>query len=280
MLSPLLRSLTIIQVSIVNYRKEMTDQFQDIQKLKVGALRKEFSQKVCHNPHYSLRAFARDLDLSHTLLSLIFSNKRPLTNSTAQKLVSNERLGEETRSILSLGHIKKDEAKVEFQRLTLQSFAMISDWVHYAVLSLTEIIGFRWDATWIARKLRIGEGRAKTVMNRLTELNFIQKNEFGNYKQSVGKIVIGNKESTEAAQLYNKGLLKKAVQSMSETQFIERDLSSTTFAMDPQYIPYAIERIRSFRRELTQELEGLGAKKEVYALAVQIFPLSKNEENQ
>jgi hypothetical protein len=54
-----------------------------------------------------------------------------------------------------------------------------------------------------------------------------------------------------------------------------RDLSSTTFAMDPKQVGHALKRIREFRRELSRELEEFGNPQEVYNLTVQLFPSSK-----
>ena len=63
--------------------------------------------------------------------------------------------------------------------------------------------------------------------------------------------------------------------SLEQDSFEIRDHSSTTMAIDPALIPYARQRIREFRRELTEELEGKGNRSEIYNLTVQIYPVSK-----
>jgi hypothetical protein len=45
--------------------------------------------------------------------------------------------------------------------------------------------------------------------------------------------------------------------------------------MNPKNVPYAIERIRAFRRQLTDELEVMDESEEVYNLTVQLFPSSR-----
>ena len=49
-------------------------------------------------------------------------------------------------------------------QMTLDSFAFISDWFHYGILSLLEIAGARFEARWVARHLGITEIEAKSAI--------------------------------------------------------------------------------------------------------------------
>jgi hypothetical protein len=53
-------------------------------------------------------------------------------------------------------------------------------------------------------------------------------------------------------------LIRKAVESLENDPIELRDFSSTTFAMNPKHVAYALKRIREFRRQWTQELESFG----------------------
>jgi uncharacterized protein (TIGR02147 family) len=112
-------------------------------------------------------------------------------------------------------------------------------------------------------------------MKRLIKLNLVGLDENGRYRQIAPPIAVENKLSTMATRKFNRELMKQAIHSMENDSFETRDLSSTTFTLDPEFIPYAVDRIRNFRRSLTKELENLGNRKEVYALTVQIFPLTQ-----
>src|SRR5687768_3372352 len=50
-------------------------------------LLQDFESRRRHNASYSLRAYARSLDVSITTLSQVLSGKRPLTLKTARKIV-------------------------------------------------------------------------------------------------------------------------------------------------------------------------------------------------
>jgi hypothetical protein len=50
-----------------------------------------------------------------------------------------------------------------------------------------------------------------------------------------------------------------------------------TLAMDSSLIPYAKEKIRKFRRELTLDLEAKGKPNSVFEFMIQLFPLTTPE---
>ena len=49
-------------------------------------MRTELDGRKVKNPNYSLRAFARDLGVSHTLISLILNGKRAMSQKMMKKL--------------------------------------------------------------------------------------------------------------------------------------------------------------------------------------------------
>lgn len=59
------------------------------QEVYLQILQREFDKKKEKNPRYSLRIFARHLDIDHSTLSQIFSRKRGISEKLAQKIVDN-----------------------------------------------------------------------------------------------------------------------------------------------------------------------------------------------
>ncbi len=236
----------------------------------------ELELRQTENPRYSQRAFARDLGVSHALLSLAISGKRDISADFAQRLLEISRLPIEQLEAIKAG-LPIDTPNI-FERIDLEKFEMISDWTHYAVLSLLEVEGSRWDVKWMSRRLGQSPAKVKVVMNRLDHLGLIKKLESGRAIQATAPIVVENQKSSIAAKRFNRRLLQKATAAMDEVPFESRDLSSTVFTLNPKYIPYAIERIRNFRRSLSNELENLGEQTDVYALAVQLFPVALLED--
>lgn len=244
-------------------------------------LQLELERRCTKNPRYSLRSFAKALGLSHTVLSLVLSGKRPLSKKAIHQVAQQLDLDPaQKQKLLDDKIVQRRRTPVspviDYQQISLDVFSMISDWVHYATLSLLEIKGARFEARWIAKQLGVTEMRAKLAMERLVRLEMVVQEKNGKWKQSGKPLKVENTVSTESTREFHKQVLNRAIESLENDPIEVRDFSAMTLAIDPALIPYAKERIRAFRRELTQELESKGAPKRVYNLTVQIYPVSKS----
>lgn len=241
----------------------------------IEILKAEFELRKKNKPKYSLRAFAMHLGLSHTVLSLVLTGKRPLSQRAALQIVDRLKLSpEKARIILSGEFRRRGRAPVSYDEMNLESFNIISDWAYYAVLSLFEIPSSKFDPKWIAARLNITEARAEDVLQVLVTSGLLAK-EQSVWKQTGKPIKMENAVSTKVTRSFNKKLIGKAIESLESDPMELRNLSSTTFAVDTAHLPFAIKKIRDFRRKLVAELEKKGAPKEVYSLTVQLFPLTK-----
>ncbi len=245
----------------------------------VELLRFEFSSRSEKNPQFSLRSFAKFLGVSHALLSLVLNEKRSPSKAFIGKMSERLALNPESRSILQnslKNEIPKTTEEVRYQKIGLDQFALVSEWQHFAILSLLEIEDTILRPEFISKRLGISETLARVSLKRLFDLDLLVKDEKSNrWQQKPGPIVVENSESTAYTRRFQNQLMNKALESLEADPIMVRDHSSTTFSMNPKNIPYALKRIRSFRRELTKELEDMGEKEEVYNLTVQIFPTSR-----
>jgi uncharacterized protein (TIGR02147 family) len=249
-------------------------------------LQAELTRRISRNPRYSMRRFAQALGISHTVLSLVLSGKRPLSKKAASQVSDVLGLNPMQREKL-IKHRKKvphgtaelaTDSSIEasdYRQISLDTFTVVSDWYHFAILSLLELPTAKLEPKWISSKLGISEIEAKLAVERLLRLDLIRKNPKGEWKQAGHPIRIGNEHSTSATRKFHAQLLAKALESLEHDPFETRDFTSMTLIMDSSELPYAREKIRDFRRKLTQELEARGKPDRVYNLNVQIFPLSK-----
>lgn len=248
----------------------------------LAILRSEFSARAEKNPQFSLRSFARFLGISHSLLSLVLNGQRKPSKKFVAQIVERLPLSPDQQKTLMAAagpsgakkRISKDQ-KFEYYRLSLDQFALMSEWQHYAILSLLEIPDTQLTPEFIAQRLNISVMLARVCLQRLFNLNLIEKDpKTDRWKQSAAPIVVENTKSTAHSRKFQKRLMLKAIESLENDPMEVRDISSTTFAMDAKHVGYALKRIREFRRELTRELEEFGAPNEVYNLSVQLFPTS------
>lgn len=241
----------------------------------VELLRTVISERTEKNPNFSLRAFARATGISHTVLSLVLSGKRPLSKKAASKLADYLELNPEQRQHI-LGGYEKTKP-IEFSSLSLDAFSVIADWYHYAILSLLDLPDTKLEPRSISRRLGITVLEAKLAIERLQRLDLVVQEADGRWRGRGQALKVDNTISTPATRKFNKQLLEKAAESIDRDDISERAISGVSLAIDPSQIEYAKKRIRDFRRELMADLESKGTPDSVYFLTIQLFPVAKTE---
>ncbi|HTL11225.1 MAG TPA: TIGR02147 family protein [Bdellovibrionota bacterium] len=250
-------------------------------------LRRELERRCRTNPRYSLRAFARALQISPTALSLVLSGKRPLSRKAAHKVAQVLPLAPAENQVLQRWaelkpRLRKASTEQTFGRplteegshaISLDAFALIADWYHYGILSLLEAKGPRLAPADIARSLGITELEASGALERLQRLGILESTPEG-FKRLVGAMRM-TEVSPSAVKKYHTQILSKGIEAIENRPREEMDLSAMTLAMDPAQVPYARDQITRFRRRLTRELDRKGGKKRVYVLGFQVFPVSE-----
>ncbi len=235
----------------------------------IEKLTNEFANAKAKNPSYSLRAFSSRIGIQASALSEILNGKRIISKKMGQRILSGLGINPlEFENILS-GTGEGIEAN-----LSLDYFKAISDWYYFAILSLAEVPNFKADPVWISTRLNISKRDAKTALERLVKLEMLIVKEDGSYEASG----IQYKTPTDILNVSLKNhtiqALELASDSIVNDPVEERDFSTITMAIDPSQIDVAKKMIKSFRRRLSKRLET-GDKKEVYKLAIQLFPLSR-----
>ncbi|MBI3295491.1 MAG: DUF4423 domain-containing protein [Deltaproteobacteria bacterium] len=212
--------------------------------------------------------------MSHTVLSLVLSGKRPLSKKAAISVAAQLALSPtEAQALFSSNGTTAFVS--EPSPMDLDTFAVIAEWYHFAILSLLELPNARLEAQWIARQLNLSPLEAGLAIDRLIRLGIIAQNKDGRWRQTKESFRLDPRHSTTATRRFQLQLIQKAVESLENEPLEKRDHTSTTFAMDPALLPYAKARIQTFRRELTSELEQLGTPRQVFNLTVQLFASSK-----
>ena len=125
-------------------------------------LQNELIRRCQKNPHYSLRAFARILQIDASALSKILNAKRAVTPEMLTKLGLKLGLGkQELKSFKGIKSGAGALGHLDFDTIDADQFKIISDWYHYAILELTAVAHFRADTKWIAKTLGITASEAK-----------------------------------------------------------------------------------------------------------------------
>ncbi|RYZ80331.1 MAG: TIGR02147 family protein, partial [Proteobacteria bacterium] len=149
-------------------------------------LLQEFDRRVRNNSRYSMRAYAKFLGVSAGSLSEILRKERPLSLKAATRMA--ERLGlsrEETKQLCKLVEhqkrtdldsplLKADSEAADKRILSEDSFNLVSEWFHFAILNLMDVDGFVWRASYISKRLGISLAQSQMSMNLLLRIGLVE----------------------------------------------------------------------------------------------------------
>lgn len=249
----------------------------------VKRLKEELSLKQRVNPQYSLRAFARDLDVHPGTMGQILKGLRPLPFKDASKVVAKLRLGPKDRTLFMESLLRKktslDQIQIQDEErfmLDESYFKVIAEWEHYAVLDLYELDGFEPTLIEMSSRLGITENRAEVVVQNLLTAGLLRLEE-GRLERVHSSIRTTEDIKNQALRDSHVETMKMGIDKIDEIEVELRDFSSTTVALDLEKLPEAKTIIREFRQKMEALLRD-GTKTDVYQLAIQFYPLTKTKQ--
>jgi len=239
-------------------------------------LQKEFVERCRKNSSYSLRAFARSLGVEASPLSAMLRGKRPITKKMRERL--GLALGmklEELNERASHQRRKNDG----YQQITLDTYAIISDWYHYAILELIRAVDFKPDCKYLAKTLGISQTEVRIAVERLQRVGLLKIKPDGSWvdtsKNARATNINGNLTS-KAARNLQRQVLEMSIRALEEVPVDLRSHTSMTMAVNPEDLDEAREIIKNFRRDLCNFFERNKKPTRVYHLGVSLYPVTAN----
>lgn len=248
----------------------------------IKKLQKEFKKRQDKNSSYSLRAFAKFLGVDSSVLSAIFGGKRSLSKKNAlaiSKKICPSAQEEEKfiRSAESSKTLKKIMLSPLQEKDLPQGYdysAIVSEWEHFAILTLTEVKDFSSDPKWISERLGLSLARVQSVLKNLQAAGLLVAVE--------GVFQVASGATMASAPVISPETLKKASESSLEIALKKLDkacgdasyFSSVSIAVSTAQIEEACELIREFRQRFCAVFEE-GEKDHVYKLNFQFFSLTE-----
>jgi uncharacterized protein (TIGR02147 family) len=271
----------------------------------IEVIRNLFNDRKAKNSNYSMNAYARDLGLSPSLLSRLFSGARALTLKQGMQIAAVMGLNQAETNLFILGIIENSSSTAKISkkvRETIQRnaassaesvsvafdsplyvnydverFKTISQWYHLAILNLTFTDGFIPTAKFISTRLGITTAQAKGAIDRLLELGFLEETIDGTIRKTQANLYFKTERSELAMREYQTQMLDKAKTEMQKTSpedFAQRLINSITFACAAEHVPMLKKKIDEFQDEVLA-LTRPGPHQEIYQMNCQLFPLTK-----
>jgi len=260
-------------------------------------LKEEFDRRRATNPRFSLRGFARLLEFDHSGLSRVLSGKQSLSIGAATEMADRLQLGEPDRRIFLSSVIEEKAVSGQFvvrldpsigldrrdslenaRQVEQDSFAIISEWRHYAILELTNVRGFDSSPSWISRQLGLSQNETREAIDRLLRMGLLIRTSKDRLKKTCVWVEVADHTRTaQAMKAHQAQFLEKSAAALRDVPLEQRAHYTSMVALDPSKLPRAKELIRKFTEEMNQ-LVTAPHPQEVYWLGISLVPLTQIEE--
>ena len=264
--------------------------YQDPRQFLLDAL----SSKQKLDPTYSVRKWSKDMGLkSHSLLVMLLQGKRELRIQHCEfinnglELNNNEQAyyqtlvqyknakGIEERNLIA-GFLQDQHPGDDFKSRDVMEFTAISDWVHMAILAMTELRNFKGteEEVCVLLKGKITLTEVRSAMIRLMDLDLVKWNKLGNLEATCKRVSSKDDICNKGVQEYHRQVIALATDALEEQDVDQREFQSFSMAVAKDKIILAKDMIRKFRAKLSKAVSGDGDN--VYQTNIQFFQLTKN----
>ena len=260
-------------------------------------LKTHFRVKKAMNNGYSLRAFARDLEILPSQLSKVMQQKQGLSLEAAKRISKRLNLSLQEEEIFlkkveawSSRSPKKREAAMEEleeisgsgekEQLSRESFEVISNWIHFAILELFELEDFEVNAQTVSDFYGVDRVASEEALGNLEKTGLVT-NDSGRYSSTGQQFHVESSVPSQAIQMYHHQMIQKAKDAISRQPIHQRELQSVTFAVSSEDLPEVREMVKEFRGKLEDKILKNNKSKNpntVYALNLQLFSLEENSQ--
>lgn len=261
------------------------------QKSYVQILRGELERRHQAHPRYSMRAFARDLEISPAQLSLVLNGKKGISEKAALRIANRLSMTEaEKQNFCDLAIVadskSRDKRRGAQERLALaesarthptiagEAFKVISDWYHFAIMELTCQRGFVSTVEHIKDQLSISKWEVEQALGRLEALGLIELKD-GQWKQTALDLAATTEIPSEAIRKFHSQVLGKALQAVEIQSEDERDVSSLLIGIHLEDMPQYKSVIKDFHGRMKTIADTRADRTNVYCFGTQFFKLSK-----
>jgi uncharacterized protein (TIGR02147 family) len=252
-------------------------------------VREELELRQKRRPAYSMRAFARDLEVSPSFLCEFLAGRQGLSRERtvwiAEKLKLTAEQAEHFQDLIeakfALNADKKKLAKFRAQQrnrnsdshLSLENFHLIADWYHFALLEILGVPGPQKSMKQIARLIDVPEADLKEASARLLRLGLLKKD--GDRLTPVDDTTsAGGEIPDRAIRLSHQQTLAMHAAAVDRKEYTERENVSVTFSIAAQDWPKLRKEIQQSVMNVVARFAGVEAPKDqVVSLGLQAITL-------
>jgi len=247
-------------------------------------LQRKFLDMKSKNPSFSIRALASKLEMQPAATNEILKGQRRVSRKIAEKIADKLLLdpSERTDLLKDFPLVLKRKTKgesarekdLEVLRLNSDQFELISDWIHFAILSLIRLKDFKSEVSWMANRLGVAEIEVRKGLLRLQSLNLIHIGETGVMTRTPNPVRTTDDVKDLSLQRMHINDMEIAKKKIQEVKLDQRDFTNYTFPANPKSIARAKEIIRQAQDDLEDLMNDEDAS-DVYRVCMYLFPLTR-----
>lgn len=228
-------------------------------------LKIQYEKKIDKNPAFSLRAYAKFLNIDQSTLSKVLKGKRNISYERMRDcLIKLEASQEEINSL----EIEKDQRQGDYIEVDEQSVA-ISDWKYWAILEFLKT-QHNFELKSISDIFNIQQDEVIDILKELIGQGFIDKD----YNLLRPNNSWTNKKSTsQTRRELQKKFLSLSKYAIDNVPMDKRYHGSLTIAVDNKRVPELKERLIQLQEEFGKNAQKSGHLNEVYQVCISFFPL-------
>ena len=221
-------------------------------------------------PGLSLRSYARQLEVSPSVLSEILREQRKISSRRALEIAEKAQV--EERVLLQLRKNMTPGRSDFRQILPSEAIDLVINPLYYRLLCALEILPIPARLNSIAAFLDVDVGTLQEIVEKLQLLSVVKVEDSQVYW--LGRQVTTTEDvPNQKIQSFHKKTLQSAAADL-ELPVEEREYTSVTFAGNGDRILQAKNHIRSFRDTVSESMRDSKPDR-IYELSIQLRPVSK-----
>jgi len=247
----------------------------------------EYELRRARRPAYSMRAFARDLAISHSSLNDFMKARVGMSDERIEKIAAALRWSparaahfrdlvqskfDRDQGVRQACQLRvRSRLKENANGLSLDAFKVIADWYHLVIIRLCEILDHA-DENRLAAELKLPAATARRAVARLINLGLLMRTTSG-LKPASQSNHYGDAGSSQAIRQFHSQMLDLAQKVLSQEPTPENDSQSLVFSVEHK----DIEKMNAeIRRAVLAIASGYAQTEKpdcIQGLTLQIFPL-------
>lgn len=238
-------------------------------------LQVKLAEMQLRNPQYSLRAFAKSLNIHAASLSEFFNDKRQFSPKMAKKIIEKLALSPERREeLLSLVDSTHETVTVERVQLDTDNYFLVADPIYYALLCLIETKDFKEDLHWMAKRLKRPSEQVSLAVDRLIRVKLLVRDQNQQLVYNANAQLMTSDDIANASlRLRHSENLEAARDALVNLPVDKRYFNFETLPMGHENMAEAKKIINEARAKLVK-LSSESSKDDVYEFCFNFFPRS------